>query len=291
MRKAAICIGSNSTRLLAYNACGAALRAREETRLMLGLTPDGTLTNDVMESTARAVNSLKQRALAFGAQSVRLYATSATRDAKNAQAFSDKLEKTAGLRPIIVPGEMEAQLAFCAASLGRECAVIDIGGGSTELTYGKDNRVLCLASAQAGASRMFKERPIETLADAQMVYARVYALLERTYADILTHQKPPIFLGIGGTCATAAAIKLKTPSHSEGLEGTVLSKTDIDDMLTMLAPLSLEERALVRGLNASRTPIMPHGLCILKAAMALLDYEEITVSVLNNLDALIRLPD
>ena len=119
MTKAAIAIGSNSTRLLALKDSGEALRARADTRLMLGLTPEGPLTEEAMTHTAEAVRNLAAQARAFGAESVALYATSASRDAKNAEVFKARLLAIAGLELRILPGEYEARLAFLAASRGR----------------------------------------------------------------------------------------------------------------------------------------------------------------------------
>lgn len=287
MTRAAIAIGSNSTRLLAVNAQGRELRARAETKLMLGLNPDGNLSDESMARTAQAVLELKMRARAFGAATIALYATSATRDAKNAAAFSNILERVSGLALTILSGEKEAQMAFLAASRGQWCAVLDIGGGSTELTYGRGNALLCAASAQAGASRLMKERTVSSATDAEAVYLRAREELAGTFAGMLSMARPPLLVGIGGTCTTAAAIFKGVDSHGEELEGTRLTLETIKKQLEMIVPMTPEQRGLIPGLYPSRALIMPHGLCILIAAMELMRFDALTVSVRNNLDALI----
>lgn len=287
MTRAAIAIGSNSTRLLALRDSGEALRARADTRLMLGLKEDGALSEEAMRYTAEAVRGLKAQAEAFGAERVSLYATSATRDAKNAEAFREQLMRTAGLELNVLPGEEEARLAFLAASRGRECAVLDIGGGSTELSFGRNNAVYGLMSAQAGASRMYKLRPINSMEDAEWVMRCAAEVLESTGKALLSKPRPELLIGIGGTCSTAAAIKLKVDRHDEAIEGAVITLEDARAQLAMLAPMPPESRALVKGLYPSRKLIMPHGLCILIAAMTLFRYDALTVSIRNNLDALI----
>ena len=287
MTNAAIAIGSNSTRLLALDASGRALRARAETKLMLGILPDGNISREAMDNTAQAVLALKTQALAFGASTVTLYATSATRDARNGEEFARIIKAVAGLELNVIPGEREAQLAFKAASRGEHCAVIDIGGGSTETTFGAGEHIFGAVSAQLGASRLMKEGLISSLSDARRTLKDVRVRLEAAYGALLALARPPRLFGIGGTCTTAAAIHKNTDSHGEELEDTHLTLDEVRAQLEMLAPMKLEQRALVRGLYPSRVLIMPHGLCILIAAMELFGFEELTVSVRNNLDALI----
>ena len=138
MNIGAIAIGSNSTRLLTRLENGLEDRAREDTKLFSGLNEEGILSDEAMDRTVRAVLRLKKRAIQFGAEYIMLLATSATRDAGNSEEFSRRLLAGTGLRLKIISGNKEAELAFRAASAGSHCAVLDIGGGSAELTYGAD---------------------------------------------------------------------------------------------------------------------------------------------------------
>lgn len=286
MNKAAIAIGSNSTRMLARTSVGE-LRGREDTRLMLGLNDSGCLTDEAMRRTAQAVLRLKIKAVSFGASEVSLYATSATRDAKNAQAFAEVLQKITGLRLKVISGQEEAALAFKAASGGKKCAVLDIGGGSTELTFGQNGVPDAAASAQMGASRLMKRMSIHSVQDAETALDMARDGLKKAYAAMLPLAKPALLVGIGGTCTTAAAIKRQEESHGESLEGTRLTLDEIRRQLCFLAPMPEEKRAEVRGLYAARAAIIPHGLCILQAVMELFSFDALTVSIHNNLDALV----
>ena len=240
-----------------------------------------------MDSTAQAVLGLKAQAQAFGAQRVTLYATSAARDARNKEAFAQILKSVTGLDLNVIPGEREALLAFKAASRGEKCAVIDIGGGSTEMTFGCGDRIFGAVSAQVGASRLMKEGQICSSDDAKRVLDDARARLLIAFRGLRTLERPPALFGIGGTCATAAAIRNDTDSHGDDLEDTRLTIGDVRAQLALLSPMTPQERALVRGLYPSRVLIMPHGLCILIAAMELFGFDALTVSVRNNLDALI----
>ena len=291
MNIGAIAIGSNSTRLLTRLENGLEDRAREDTKLFSGLNEDGNLSDEAMDRTVRAVLRLKKRAIQFGAEYIMLLATSATRDAGNSEEFSRRLLAGTGLRLKIISGNKEAELAFRAASAGSQCAVLDIGGGSAELTYGAEGKIIKSISAQEGASRLLKEGEILSVKDAERVYGRVISRLRTAYAPILSLKRPPRLILIGGTATTAAAIQLVTDSHGQELEGTQLTKEQAREQLVRISSLSLNERANIPGLYPSRVHIMPHGLCILLAALELTGFDSFTVSTRNNLDAAVEDPD
>jgi len=290
MNRAAIAIGSNSTRMLTRLDDGREYRGREYTHLFMGLTPDKLLTAQAMEDTVRAVLRLKALAESTGADAVRLYATSAVRDAGNSEVFSRLLLARTGLTLTVIDGRTEASLAFRAASRGRDCAVLDIGGGSTELSYGRDGHLTLGLSAQEGAARLCRA---EALGDRQAADRAIDALCGRlrgVFGPLLKTPAPAILVAIGGTALTAAAVYIGTESHGDELEGTVVPARFADELLTRLLPLSNEERAQIPGLYPSRAPVMPHGLCILLAVLRLTGFDSFTLSTRNNLDALICLP-
>ena len=133
MMRAAIAIGSNSTRMLAAEKQDGKLmhifRGREETRLFLGLDEQGNILPERLEQTARAVERLADQARRQGAREVTLLATSACRDAKNGQALADRIQALCGLEMRIISGE--------------------------------EGRIEWVGSAQMGASRLLRMRPID----------------------------------------------------------------------------------------------------------------------------------
>ena len=288
MNAAAIAIGSNSTRLLVRLDNGREHRGREDTRLFLGLDNGKDLTETAMNNTAQAVLRLKNIACAMGAENVLLCATSAVRDAGNSLEFARRLFETSGLRLRVISGLEEAELAFEAASRGRDCAVLDIGGGSSELTYGSANHLLDAVSAQEGASRLFRrEGPIQSWEDAERALSAVRGRLKAASARLLELPRPELLVAIVGTAATLAAVTQGVHSHGEELEGTQVTLGETYALLQRVAPMTPEARAGIPGLYASRAAIIPHGLCILIAAMELTGFPALTVSVHNNLDAVV----
>ncbi len=296
MKRAAIAIGSNSTRMLAAEKRNGnledILRGREETRLFLGLDEDGRIRPERIEDTAQAVCRLARLAKAAGAQSIALFATSATRDAKNGESLGDRIRELCGLSMRVISGEEEADLAFLAVSQGQRRLVMDIGGGSTEWTLGENNRVEWQTSMQLGSSRLLKMGPIQSLSDAEKMLDTARRVMA-PYAQKLRALPPaPAMIGLGGACTTSAAMTMGFEAHGETVEGKIITLQAAREQLRMLAPMPLQERMKVPGLPPTRAAHMPHGLCILIAALEESGFQQLTVSGRTNLDGyLLSLPE
>ena len=296
MKRAAIAIGSNSTRMLAAEKRNGnledILRGREETRLFLGLDEEGRIRPERIEDTAQAVCRLARLAKAAGAQSIALFATSATRDAKNGESLGDRIRELCGLSMRVISGEEEADLAFLAVSQGQRRLVMDIGGGSTEWTLGENNRVEWQTSMQLGSSRLLKMGPIQSLSDAEKMLDTARRVMA-PYAQKLRALPPaPAMIGLGGACTTSAAMTMGYEAHGETVEGKIITLQAAREQLRMLAPMPLQERMKVPGLPPTRAAHMPHGLCILIAALEESGFQQLTVSGRTNLDGyLLSLPE
>ncbi len=288
MKRAAIAIGSNSTRMLAAETAGGVLldpaRGREETRLFLGLDEAGNISPEKLEATAQAVDRLYRQAMEYGAETVDLFATSATRDARNSDAFASRIRELTGLDLRIISGEEEARLAFMAVSEGKRRLVMDIGGGSTEWTIGENNRVEWAVSMQLGASRLLKTQPINCPEDAEKVLDICRKIMTPYAQRLLDFPPAPVMVGLGGTCTTAAAITMGREAHGKAVEGKIVTRQNALGQLMRLSSMTLEERMRVPGLPPARAFHYPHGLCILIAGMTLCGLEEITISGKINLD-------
>ena len=288
MRRAAIAIGSNSTRMLCADTVGGRLyfpvRGREETRLFLGLDAEGRILPERIESTARAVKRLYEMARAAGAQETDLIATSASRDARNGDLLAARIEALCGLRMRVISGEEEAALAFRAVSAGRRRLVMDIGGGSTEWTLGENNQVLWSVSMQLGASRLLKQRPILSPEDAEAVLSLAREIMAPQAEKLRAFPPAEDMAGLGGSCTTLAAMEMGREAHGEAVEGRGVTRDQAEKWLKILAGMSLEERRQVPGLPPARAEHMPHGLCILISALDACGFSRLTVSGKTNLD-------
>src|SRR2546425_1577842 len=112
---------------------------REMTRLGHGLFARGRLLNEPMERSLAALAKMHTIAKGFEVAELRVVATSAVREAANGRAFCQEVRRRCGLRVDVISAEEEAQLALRSALhhfdlAGRSVAVVDIGGGSVEVT-------------------------------------------------------------------------------------------------------------------------------------------------------------
>ena len=288
MKRAAIAIGSNSTRMLAAEVMKGMLlnpaRGREETRLFLGLDEAGNISPDKLEATAQAVARLYRDALGYGAETVDLFATSATRDAGNSADFAARIRELTGLELQIISGEEEARLAFMAVSEGKRRMVMDIGGGSTEWTIGEHNRVEWAVSMQLGASRLLKMQPINCPQDAEKALALCREIMAPYVRQLSALPPAPAMIGLGGSCTTAAAITMGREAHGELVEGKTVTRQQAIEQLQLLSGMTIEERMRVPGLPPARAMHYPLGLCIMITALELCGFDKITISGKINLD-------
>ena len=287
MKRAVIAVGSNSTRMLVAE-CGSVLTqrttARRETKLFMDLNKDCLFSPRKIDEMVEVIRELKEQALKMGAESVDLLATSASRDAKNADELEKRVQDGTGLRMRIISGEEEAILSFRGAAGSRDAAMLDIGGGSTEYTRGKGGEILYAVSSQAGASRLLMERDITDDESAGLVLERARGLLRAAAEGMRRMEAAEVLFGVGGTCTTCASIRRGGLRAGESVDGTVITLEDARAQLRLLASLSSEERKLIPGLPETRIRHMPHGLCLLIASLELMGYHEVTVSACTNMD-------
>ena len=155
-------MGTNSTRLFVADVDGGRIveqvkRESRVTRLGRGVDLSGQLAVEAIEETCSAVRRYLGMAGALAAERIDAIATSAVRDAANADAFIAELRERFGLDARTLDGAEEAHLTYLGATstdgAGRGTLVIDIGGGSTELVLGSGPGVSAHASLQIGAVR------------------------------------------------------------------------------------------------------------------------------------------
>lgn len=293
MRTAVIGIGSNSVRMLIAEREGEQARQlgrdREGTRLFAGLDEKHNLSEAAMDKTVNAVARMAREAREAGAEEVSLFATSAVRDAANADELAGRLEDAARVRMEVCSGEEEAALSFLGATDGQFCGVIDIGGGSTELVVGQGDKLVCTFSCQMGAVRLFGMQPIRSHADLAAVQELAAGILEDKLREHPTLTLPPRWIGVGGTFTTLAAmVKAIRWTDRTYMHGTRLTLEQVEKQAWKLADMPLAERLNLPGLQPNRADIVVHGICILLAMMRRLQISEITVSEYGNLDGYLK---
>lgn len=268
-------IGSNSVRMLLHTD-GQERQLLETTRLGQGVA-DRLLQPQPVARTVEAIERFCGIAREAGASRVVAFATSAVRDARNREALLAPVRRLCGVEIDVLPGEIEAELAYMGAAGGRRACVIDIGGASTELVAG-DGRVARAVSLQAGAVRL-KERFGQDRAAAERFLADLYAPQREGFAP---WDDAP-FLGIGGTLTTLAAMQQRLTAYDEKrVHGYALTHEMALGWVDRLWDLPVQQRAFP-GLKPTRADIIAHGALIAERFLACFGREQIVVSTGDNL--------
>ena len=302
MQKVAVIgIGSNSVRMLVAlteeDGFTRLTRDREGTRLFAGLDGQGNLSRESMEKTASAVERMAVSAGKIGCDRLHVFATSASRDARNGESFLAMLRERTGVEPEIISGEEEAVLSFLGATDAappgtKECGVIDIGGGSTELVIGEGARISLAVSCQMGAVRLYRLLRIDRAEDMEAVEKAAEEVLRERLSTACESGMPVIpktWIGTGGTfTALAALVRGIRWTDRTYMHGTRISAGQVREIGKKLADMSVEERLKLEGLQPSRADIVVHGICILLGVMRSLGIDSILVSEYGNLDGYIR---
>ena len=292
MSLACIGIGSNAIRLLTAEWHEGRLcvvrRERRGTRLFAGLV-DGALTEESIRSSVEAVGQLALLARADGAAEVFVFATSAVRDARNAEEFTARAEAVSGAKVEIVSGEEEAILSFFGASEGGSCGVIDIGGGSTEFTLGEGSDILGAISLQIGAVRMQAQQPILSVGEYEETVLRCRRIIARDAKALLAYPPRAQWVGVGGTMTTLGAMERRVPLFDpDTCEGMRMRYEQVCAWGRKIAAMSMDARRHVEGLMPHRADIIPSGIAILEAAMVSFSMPELVLSAHGNMDGYLK---
>lgn len=292
MRAAAIGIGSNSLRMLIADIEQGQLkrlgRYREGMRVFAALDENRCISAEMIQKACDSVAAFQKEAQAQMAQQIHLFATSAVRDAANQPELTEALLKTTGLETDICSGDREAHLSFWGVAGSDETGVIDIGGGSTEIVIGQKRDVYVSNSLQMGAVRLYRELPMNSVADAKQVTSCAKDLLRPVLAQYQAHH-PALWVGVGGTFTTIAALVQQIPwDQRQNIHGYPLERQAVEKALCQLAPMPLEERCQLPWIQPQRADIVAHGIAILLACMQTLDIDVIHVSEYGNLEGYLK---
>jgi exopolyphosphatase/guanosine-5'-triphosphate,3'-diphosphate pyrophosphatase len=265
MRAGCIDIGSNTTRLLVADRVADCLQEvhqeRAFTRIGRGLGAGAAIPAEKIVEVVAVVGAQLLIARDLGATRVRAVATAAIRCAANGQELVEAILVATGLEVEVLSGEEEARLAFCGAAAMLEVApvppaslaVLDVGGGSSEMVIGTVPSVIgWWASVQLGSS---------TLTDCWLhsdpPTAAQLAAARREVAGVLGSLAPPrpaLTVAVGGSATSLAR-----------MAGAIL---DASALLRSLRVLAAEPSAIVARrsqIDPQRARLLPGGLLILEA--------------------------
>lgn len=220
-----------------------------------------------------------------GSETIIAAGTSALRDAKNRTEIIAAVERATGLTIQCIPGHEEAELTFCGAVAGMNdlpelFTVIDIGGGSTEISMGSIDAIEEIVSIDIGSVRL-TERFFSKLSPSQEEFAAAKAHIDQLFTSNII----PFFAGrervygVAGTVTTIAQVS-QGLKHFDALKlhNYPLYYQDVHAFLEKLKVSTLEE-IIELGIPDGRADVITMGTLILHQFMRLLGVGEIRVSI------------
>ncbi|HEY6234726.1 MAG TPA: hypothetical protein VIW69_06485 [Candidatus Elarobacter sp.] len=293
MIRALFSIGTNSTRLLVLRQAqdGEQRVAAESrgTRIGTGIGATGTLDPAARERTLAAMDEYVEIARRSGAMAADAVATSALRRASDGAAFAAQVAERVGIAPRVLSGAEEATYSFLGATASRDgdaaVAVLDVGGGSTELAIDVPRRarsagaVSRTLSLEIGAVRLSERHPA-LLGARGLDETRRRRLEADARADAATVLHPfasmrgfAELIVVGGTAFTAAAM------IAGGVrDGATMTHADCLRLIDELLARDLDARKALPYIRPQRADILPAGLIVVDEACRLLGVDAFTVS-------------
>ena len=303
MIKAAIDIGTNSCRLLIADVDSEQKdlhREAQVTRLGKDVDRTKTIAPVSMKKTITVLKEYIKIASEHKAQNIFIGATSAARDAKNIEIFREKAKDETGLNINVLSSEQEAQLSF-AGALGclkkttveePNIVVLDIGGGSTELSMGSasEQKPVLSFSKDIGSVRLTElfvkhDPPLE----GELEKAAAY--ISEAYQDEINKIKARgsfRLIGTAGTVTTLAAINLQLRKYdADKVHCSKLSLEEAEKIFEVLKKLTTSERKNIEVIQPGRADVIVMGSLILKTLTKLLSAQDLIVSETDILDGLL----
>ncbi|HAY50399.1 MAG TPA: exopolyphosphatase [Acidimicrobiaceae bacterium] len=296
---AAIDCGTNSTRLLIAeigdNGQYEILNRRQEvTRLGEGVDATGNLNGEAIDRVLATLMSFREILDAEGIHEFRTVATSAVRDATNSGIFLSAAEGILQKEVELISGRQEAELSFLGAThsveIGGPYLVFDLGGGSTEFSYGEK---MCeqFLSINAGCVRM-AERFIHSDPPLPEELSAALSLVELHLIDvekaIPSLDKATTLIGLAGTVSAIAMIEQGLEKYSyELVHHYLMSHADMEEVFRILVTDNREQRLTNPGMEEDRVDVIVGGVCILIQIMRQFHFTECLVSEADILDGLI----
>jgi exopolyphosphatase/guanosine-5'-triphosphate,3'-diphosphate pyrophosphatase len=270
---AAVDIGSNSVRLKIARFQGHRLKEvhedREVTRLGQGVFGSGLLSPQAMSETIRVLRRFHRASQECGTDTVRVLATAALRDARNSRAFLEWVRSATGWNVEIVSGLEEARLIHLGivsrARLGASNALlVDLGGGSCELTLSRKGQIRDTVSLPLGAVRLTNEfLPHDPPRKSELKRLRGFVLREiARIQDRIRSARVGVVVATSGTAAALMGVSSYLARLKKQKPSTTVTREMMRRIVKQITRLPLEQRRRVPGIGPRRAEIISAGAVV-----------------------------
>lgn len=283
-------MGSNTVHLLVVDAhSGArplpAYSHKAELKLAELLDAEGAISSEGIDRLARTVAEALQVAEDQGVEDLLPFATSAVREAANAEHVLARVADETGVKLEVLSGEDEARLTFLAArrwfgwSVG-QLLLLDIGGGSLEIAYGQDEEPDAAVSLPLGASRLtaawLPGDPPDP-SDLRDLRRHVRAEIARVVGEFNRFNPPDHVVGTSKTFKQLARITGAARSAEGPYVERKLSHSALEEWVPRLTAMPTAERAELPGVSEGRARQILAGALVAEGALDLFRVQEVTI--------------
>ncbi|MFL5756340.1 MAG: Ppx/GppA family phosphatase, partial [Chloroflexota bacterium] len=233
----------------------------EVTQLGEGLAETGSLGRTAIARTVDAVAAMAEEARRSGAAAIAAVGTAGLRIAPNAAELLDAVRERCGVGIEVISGEEEARLAYRAATAELDVgdgtlAVFDTGGGSSQFSFGRRNRVDERFSVDVGAVRLTEGYGLDGIVSAvRLEEAR--ATVAHGLARLDGRRTPDAVIGIGGAVTNLAAVRHGLLVYDpDAVQGAVLTRADVEEQIERYRRATAAERGAIVGLQPARAEVI-----------------------------------
>ena len=295
-RVAAFDCGTNTIKLLVADldpATGEQTELVRDLRMVrLGQDVDrtGRLADDALARAFGAIDEFKEVVDRHGADVLRFVATSAARDASNADVFRAGVRERLGVPSEVVSGDEEARLSYDGATRSlpdREepTLVVDIGGGSTEFILGGQHRSIDIGSVRLTERFLASDPP--TPHQIEAAAALIDRQLDTLDGSGIHLDFARTFVGVAGTITTMAAMALELPEYDRvAIHHAEIQRDNVHELAARLLHMTIAERRTLPFMHPGRADVIGAGALILERIARRTRVETILVSESDILDGI-----
>lgn len=284
MRVAALDLGSNTSLLLIADVNRTVERVLLDettvTKLGQGVHANRRFHPEALQRMRECFREYSAQIKKHKCEKVVAVATSAARDVANGHELIE-MGREFGIPIHIIEGAREARLTYAGALSDREssegCAVVDVGGGSTEVIWptaqGPTGHSVDVGSVRL-TELFIKKQPIEAQAMRE-----IRGYVQEKFAPVVKLGQPlRELIAVAGTPTTLACLDQKKEFGDEWVNGYKFDGEKIDWWIGHMAAMTVDEREKLPGMQPKRADVLVTGALILREAMRALKQNQITVS-------------
>jgi exopolyphosphatase/guanosine-5'-triphosphate,3'-diphosphate pyrophosphatase len=280
---AVIDLGTNTCLLLIATLKDGHLKtlheAQEIPRIGKGIYETHRISDENFAKAAGIFMKYKIISEELGAKEIHAFGTSALRDAVNSREFIDHIYLKTGIFIKVISGRQEAECAYQGAifDLAKDnYAVIDIGGGSTELSFIEDG-MLVNESANVGSVRITEK--FFQYGYTDKAKSEAIEFINKCIDELPLFENQRKLVGVAGTLTTLSAIKLGLKEFDlDKIHGDTIASEEVDSIAEALFSMNEEERLQMGSYMKGRSDIITAGALILQVIMRKLNARKIKIS-------------